>query len=61
MKHSVLLITLLGFGFFAPFTCSKNKTTKEEAKQEERGNRETPAKQMALYGPTIRVVSQNKA
>ena len=61
MKHSLLLATLLlGFGFLAPLTCSKNKSTKEEAKKEEKGTRTLP-KQMALYGPTIKVVTQTKA
>ncbi len=58
MKHSLLFTTLLlGFGFLAPVTCSKNKSTKEEAKKEE--TRVLP-KQMALYGPTIKVVAPQK-
>lgn len=61
MKHSLLFATLLlGFGFLAPITCSKNKSTKEEAKKEEKGTLLSP-KQIALYGPTIRVVAQGKA
>jgi hypothetical protein len=57
MKQSLLLIVLLGFGSLVPFTCSKVKAPKEEAKKEE----STTKQQMALYGPVVKVATQSKA
>lgn len=57
MKQSLLLIVLLGFGSLVPFTCSKSKVAKEEAKKEE----SAPKQQMALYGPVVELPTQTKA
>jgi hypothetical protein len=53
----LLLIVLLGFGSLSPFTCSKNKTASEEIPKESSIKQAQP-KQMALYGPVIKVVAQ---
>jgi di/tricarboxylate transporter len=62
MKQTLLFTTLLlGFGLLAPATCSKSKTNKEEAQKEDRNTTKPAPKQLALYGPTIKVVAPGKA
>ncbi len=58
MKHSSLLVLLLGFGFLAPLMCSKAKQPKEKKEaQEQPAQKPVNASQLALYGPVVKVVS----
>jgi hypothetical protein len=61
MKQPILMALLLGFGFLAPSTCSQSKKQhkKEEAKQVKPSYNNNP-KQLALYGPTIKLITQQQ-
>lgn len=66
MKHFTLAILLLGFGLLSPMTCSRNKQAKGNNKEEAQqctpdNSKPCKEKKLALYGPTIKVVTQTKA
>lgn len=58
MKHSYLWITLLGFGFFAPFACSKHKSA--NAKKATLHMTKHTNQNYALGGPNAKRIVQYK-
>ena len=57
MKTSVLVILLFGFGYIAPLSCSKSKTTNTQKKQE--SMRPVMQNHFALFAPVF-IVKENK-
>jgi hypothetical protein len=58
MKHPSLLVLLLGFGFLAPFACSKSKQPRDKKQaQEQPATESSQQSKLALFGPVVKVVA----
>jgi hypothetical protein len=62
MKTGLLFILLLGFGYVAPWSCTK-KPTADERKPMKSNFHKTPgnAQQIALFAPTVIIKTGKRA
>ena len=62
MKQTLLVVFLLGFGYFAPWSCSKKQASDENKTAQPAHKRPCDSKkQMVLFGPVNTIRPGQKA
>ena len=61
MKQTALLVLLLGFGYIAPWGCSKKQTSEKKTDQSTHTKPADPKKQVVLFGPVHTIRGAQKA